>query len=164
MVTAGNRVAAGKFTPADGKRHSPVRTSVFKRKTLSLMPDEEQFLAKDCHGNGVAAQFARHHGGIPIVAKPQRRLIVTRPRAGSRAVLAVLADRIRDARFHCRIAVSYRRTRIGHDFTPRMDRLLGAPAYTYRWPRTPNTSSTVSCRRCCSSPWKTRSAEARWRF
>src|SRR5262249_21900919 len=164
MITAGDRVGAGKFTSADGKRHSPVRTSVFKRKTLSLIPDEQQFLAKDCQGTGAPTQLARHQGGIPIVAKPHRRLIVTRPRAGSRAVLAVLADRIRDARFHCRTAVSYRRTRIGHDFTPRMDRLLGAPAYTYRWPRKPKTSSTGSCRRSCSSPWKTPSAEARWGF
>src|SRR5215510_2317217 len=164
MITAGDRVGAGKFTSADGKRHSPVRTPVFKRETFSVMPDKEQFLAKDCQGNGAATQFARHHGGIPIVAKPQHRLIVTRPRAGSRAALAVLADRMRDARFHCRTAVSYRRTRIDHDFTTRMDRLPGAPAYTYRWPRKPNTSSTVSCRRCCSSPWKTRYAEARWRF
>src|SRR5262249_3736025 len=113
MITAGDRVGAGEFTSADGKRHSPVRTPVFNGEAPSVMPDKQQFLAKDCQGNGAATQFVRHHGGIPKVAKPQRRLIVTRPRAGSRAVLAVLADRIRDARFHCRTTVSYRRTRIG---------------------------------------------------
>src|SRR5262249_45892095 len=132
MITAGNGVGAWEFTPADGKRHSPVRTSVFKRKTLSLLPDEEQFLAKDCHGNGAAAQFARHHGGIPIVWKPQRRLVVTRPRAGSRAALALLTHRRRAVRFHPCIAVSYRRIRISHDFTTGMNRLPGALSCTYQ--------------------------------
>src|SRR5262249_14805060 len=128
------------------------RTAVFKRKTLALIPDEEQFLAKDWHGNGAAAQFARHHGGIPIVAKPQRRLVVTRPRAGSRATLAILTHRRRDVRFPPCTAGSYRRIRIGHYFTTRMNRLPGALSCTYQRPRTPNTSSTLSCWPCCSSP------------
>ena len=47
MITARDRVGAGKFAPADGKRHAAVRAPVFERKTFSLVADEEQFLAEN---------------------------------------------------------------------------------------------------------------------
>jgi len=74
--------------------------TVLQSKTLAVIPDEEQVLSEDLQPDRSAAKLARQHRWIPIVAKSQRGLVVTRPGTRSRPALAVLIDCVKDVRFH----------------------------------------------------------------
>jgi hypothetical protein len=100
MITASDGISTGEFASADRQWDAAMGATVFQSKTLAVIPDEEQILSEDLYPDRSAPKLARQHRRIPIVAKSQRGLVVTRPGTRSRPALAVLIACVDDVRFH----------------------------------------------------------------